>query len=53
MSDNDTKSQALPTRKQDRIDCVVCPDCYVSIPADQGPAHREWHIGRGETVHAS
>ena len=37
------KSNALPTRRQERIDTTICKVCFVAIPAQQTDTHTTWH----------
>ena len=41
-----TESNALPTRRQARIDTRICKTCFVAIPADQTESHFNWHNER-------
>jgi hypothetical protein len=44
-----TESNALPTRRQARIDTTICKTCFVAIPADQTASHAAWHHERTAT----
>lgn len=43
------KSNALPTRRQERIDTTICKVCFVAIPAQQTGSHAAWHDDRTAT----
>jgi len=43
------KSNALPTRRQERIDTTICKTCFVAIPEQQTDIHAAWHHERTAT----
>ncbi|MEK6249637.1 MAG: hypothetical protein N2C12_15750 [Planctomycetales bacterium] len=44
------KSNALPTRRQERIDTTICKVCFVAIPAQQTDTHIAWHEERRDDL---
>jgi hypothetical protein len=40
------QSNALPTRRQQRIDTTICKTCFVAIPSPQTDTHAAWHKER-------
>ena len=40
------ESQALPTRKQEKIPTAICRICFCAVPGDQLDTHEQWHTNR-------